>query len=101
MEALVELVTGKLMHKGKKKSTTINLSRPIICICNNQYVPVLKKLRAVAAVHTFDKPRKQRLLERLKEICTKENLEVENQILSALCELTECDIRSCLNTLQV
>jgi len=29
-----------------------------------------------------------------------EDLSADNQILSALCELTECDIRSCLNTLQ-
>ncbi|KAJ7546189.1 hypothetical protein O6H91_08G029300 [Diphasiastrum complanatum] len=67
---------GAMVHK---------LSRPVICICNDQYVPTLRLLRQVA---------------RLKNICHKESYKANPRALTALAEHTECDIRSCLNTLQ-
>ena len=68
---------------------------------STRYVPALRKLRGIASVHVLEKPKITRLLQRLKEICREEGLSVDTKVLTALCELTEGDIRSCLNTLQV
>jgi DNA polymerase III delta prime subunit len=40
------------------------------------------------------------LSKRLKIICDHENVRADPRALSLLCEKTDCDIRSCLNTLQ-
>jgi len=83
--------------KGKAKR---RLMRPIICICNDQYAPALRKLRAVALVFKIEKPKTGRLATRLGEICAAEGLQADPSSLTALCELADNDIRSCLNTLQ-
>ncbi|OMO88327.1 hypothetical protein COLO4_20296 [Corchorus olitorius] len=57
----------------------------VICICNDLYAPALRPLRQVA---------------KLKYICNKEGVKTSSIALTALAEYTECDIRSCLNTLQ-
>lgn len=115
VEILMNIITGQ-KSKSKKKGNHTGNTRPIICICNNQYAPVLRKLKAVVQVFNFEKPRTQRVVQRLKvyksltkrsnshhlqEISAKENLSIDTHALTALCELTECDIRSSLNTLQV
>ena len=76
------------------------LNRPIICICNDQYAPALRKLRKTALVFRFERPSTERLAARLAEICRQESLACDMQTLVALCEHAENDIRSCLNTLQ-
>jgi chromosome transmission fidelity protein 18 len=43
----------------------------------------------------------ERLAQRLQVICAAEGLRCEKSTLRLLVERTECDIRSCLNTLQV
>lgn len=48
---LVDLITGKGNHPGKNKKKgrkTFILQRPIICICNDLYVPALRPLRQQA-----------------------------------------------------
>ncbi|KAG1337747.1 chromosome transmission fidelity protein 18 [Cocos nucifera] len=84
-------------RKGRK---AVALSRPVICICNDLYAPALRPLRQVAKVHTFVQPTVNRVVNRLKYICKKEGFKTSTIALSALAEYTECDIRSCLNTLQ-
>ncbi|KAI8003134.1 hypothetical protein LOK49_LG08G02465 [Camellia lanceoleosa] len=74
---------GRMSSRKKHKSAS--LSRPVICICNDLYAPALRPLRQVA---------------KLKYICNKEGLKASSIALTALAEYTECDIRSCLNTLQ-
>ncbi|RDX92278.1 Chromosome transmission fidelity protein 18-like protein, partial [Mucuna pruriens] len=77
---------GQLERKSSKKgSKTPSLSRPVICICNDLYAPALRPLRQVA---------------KLTYICNKEGMKASAIALTALAEYTECDIRSCLNTLQ-
>jgi chromosome transmission fidelity protein 18 len=76
VDLLVNLVNGTRKIKTKKKkdnnkTETSKLLRPIICICNNQYVPALKKLRAVATVFNFEKPKLTKLVQRLKVIFTR------------------------------
>nr|XP_017215856.1 PREDICTED: chromosome transmission fidelity protein 18 homolog isoform X1 [Daucus carota subsp. sativus] len=85
---------------SKKKSRDTSLLRPVICICNDLYAPALKSLRQVAKVHVFVQPTVSRIVNRLKYICSKEGMKASSIALTALAEYTECDIRSCLNTLQ-
>jgi len=86
--------------KKPKKSAVKPLLRPIICICNDLYAPVLRPLREVAKVFTVKPPSQERLVERLKTICAREGLRIEKSTLRALVDRAECDIRACLNTLQ-
>ncbi|XP_057959172.1 uncharacterized protein LOC131151778 isoform X2 [Malania oleifera] len=85
---------------SKKRHKTTSLSRPVICICNDLYAPALRSLRQVAKVHTFVQPTINRVVSRLKNICNKEGLKISSIALTALADYAECDIRSCLNTLQ-
>ncbi|CAD5311748.1 unnamed protein product [Arabidopsis thaliana] len=85
---------------SKKDRRTAPLSRPVICICNDLYAPALRPLRQIAKVHIFVQPTVSRVVNRLKYICNMEGMKARSFALSALAEYTECDIRSCLNTLQ-
>ncbi|XVE81404.1 hypothetical protein DITRI_Ditri15bG0060700 [Diplodiscus trichospermus] len=91
---------GKENDANKKGHKTASLSRPVICICNDLYAPALRPLRQVAKVHIFVQPTVSRIVSRLKYICNKEGMKTSSIALTALAEFTECDIRSCLNTLQ-
>ncbi|KAM9987778.1 hypothetical protein ACTFIZ_003146 [Dictyostelium cf. discoideum] len=71
--------------KGKKKGFTTRLLRPIICICNDQYVPSLRKLRQKAMI---------------KVICSNEGLTATDATLNALIDMTGSDISACINSLQ-
>lgn len=84
--------------RKKKKSPHC---RPIICICNNLYAPALKPLRQVAQIIQLRKPSPVVLSKRLKTICDLEGFKVDNKSLVDLCEMMECDLRSCLHALQV
>ncbi|CAN6307191.1 unnamed protein product [Urochloa humidicola] len=85
---------------SKKGQRMAKLLRPVICICNDLYAPALRQLRQVAKVHVFVQPTISRVVNRLKYICKNEGFKTSVIALSALAEYTECDIRSCLNTLQ-
>lgn len=53
--------------KGKNKSgkdKKVILKTPIICICNDMYVPALRQLRQVAFIVNFPKTESARLAER-------------------------------------
>ncbi|KAK3019198.1 hypothetical protein RJ639_002970 [Escallonia herrerae] len=89
---------GRTSTKKKRKDAT--LLRPVICICNDLYAPALRPLRQVAKVHVFVQPTVSRIVSRLKYICNKEGMKTSSIAITALAEYTECDIRSCLNTLQ-
>ncbi|XP_077173051.1 chromosome transmission fidelity protein 18 homolog isoform X2 [Paroedura picta] len=76
------------------------LLRPIICICNDQYVPSLRQLRLQAFLLHFPSTAPSRLAQRLQEIATRQGMQAGTGALMALCEKTDHDIRSCINTLQ-
>ena len=42
--------------KKRRKKGGQPLCRPIICVCNDLYAPVMRPLRDVAAVHQFKQP---------------------------------------------
>jgi DNA polymerase III delta prime subunit len=107
IDALVSIIKTPLQFNdssgGKKKSLKgrIALTRPLICICNDQYSPILKELRAVAKVFPFSAPTEIRLVQRLKAICQQEHLgNLSTTALTALCQSCNLDIRSAINTLQ-
>ncbi|XP_056391327.1 chromosome transmission fidelity protein 18 homolog isoform X2 [Hyla sarda] len=85
--------------KKKKKDGGLML-RPIICICNDQYVPSLRQLRQQAFMLNFPQTLPSRLVQRLHEITLKQDMKADTGALMALCEKTDNDIRSCINTLQ-
>ncbi|XP_071387570.1 chromosome transmission fidelity protein 18 homolog [Centroberyx affinis] len=85
--------------KKKKKKESI-LLRPIICICNDLYVPALRPLRQQAFLLAFPQTLPSRLTQRLAEISQRQGMKADAGTLMALCEKTDNDIRSCINTLQ-
>ncbi|GAA6060295.1 hypothetical protein JCM10212_002936 [Sporobolomyces blumeae] len=89
--------TTRKNGKGKKDRP---LLRPIICICNDLYAPVLRPLRALAKIIRFSPPTNTMLTKRLRTICQAEGMKAENKHLTLLVETAEGDLRSCLNTLQ-
>nr|XP_020495402.1 chromosome transmission fidelity protein 18 homolog [Labrus bergylta] len=84
----------------KKKKKESMLLRPIICICNDLYVPALRPLRQQAFLLTFPQTQPSRLAQRLAEISLRQGMKADTGTLIALCEKTDNDIRSCINTLQ-
>lgn len=94
---LVGLLKGS--QKTKKKAATM-LQRPVICICNDLYVPALRPLRQMSLLLPFPETSSQRLAQRLAFISASENLKTDMSALLALCDKSQNDIRSCLSTLQ-
>ncbi|XP_059834645.1 chromosome transmission fidelity protein 18 homolog [Hypanus sabinus] len=94
-----EAETPGIAGKKKKKEGGI-LRRPIICICNDQYVPSLRQLRQQAFTLVFPPTLPSRLVQRLHEIAIKNRMKADLGILMSLCDKAENDIRSCVNTLQ-
>lgn len=76
------------------------LCRPLICICNDLYAPVLRPLRDVAHVFAMNTVAPGRLIERLNLVCTRERIFPKPGVLGALCARADNDIRTCLNGLQ-
>ncbi|KAM5151796.1 chromosome transmission fidelity protein 18 homolog [Mantella aurantiaca] len=95
----LDSATDGAVTKKKKKDGGL-LLRPIICICNDQYVPSLRQLRQQAFGLNFPQTLPSRLVQRLYEITIKQGMKTDTGALMALCEKTENDIRSCINTLQ-
>ncbi|ONH68087.1 Chromosome transmission fidelity protein 18 [Cyberlindnera fabianii] len=85
-------------QKGKNRPKF--LLRPIICICNDPYVPALEKLRSQAEIVTFQQATEKALCDRLKHVCQAEKLRLTTAQLKEIILLTDFDIRSCLNLLQ-
>eukprot|EP00347_Sterkiella_histriomuscorum_P000515 403375550 len=91
---------AKKAGKKKKDDGIRELKRPIIFICNDLYSKALMPLRDIALCVKIEESNYERLLQRLRFICKKENFKVDDQILRELCEETRFDARSCINTLQ-
>ncbi|KAG0259775.1 hypothetical protein DFQ27_003895 [Actinomortierella ambigua] len=86
--------------RGRKQQHKRPLMRPIICICNDQYASVLRPLRTIAQIYQFRKPSVRAVVKRLQQICELEQLSHDTRACGMLYEMTEGDMRSCLNTLQ-
>lgn len=99
VEFLVKFVSGTVAKKKKKEKGNSILKRPIICICNDAYVPALRSLRQIAFIINFPPTSSGRLSERLMEICKKQLLQTDAGSMLALAEKSNNDIRSCLSIL--
>ena len=88
----------KKERKGQKKIK--ELLRPIICICNDPYVPALRELLQVSFHIAIKPPGFQILANRLHQICKWEGMDATLQSMMSLCELSQGDLRSAINTLQ-
>ena len=87
--------------KRKKKGNIIGpLVRPIICICNDPYVPALRELREHTLILYFNGIDRSRLTSRLEDVCKLNHVKVDRSALTKLATKTEDDIRSCINALQ-
>ncbi|CAG8467713.1 10224_t:CDS:10 [Diversispora eburnea] len=91
---------GIKTNKKQKNIKRKHLLRPIICICNDQYAPVLRPLRNHVKVVQLKKSNTNRLTKRLMQICERENLSADMSALFFLTESTEGDLRNCLTILQ-
>ncbi|KAF9438709.1 hypothetical protein BGZ76_005654 [Entomortierella beljakovae] len=100
VEAATKEDKAKAAGKKSKKGTKKPLMRPIICICNDQYAPALRPLRVIAQIYQFKKPSIRGIVTRLQQICEIEKIPSDTRAFGALYEMTEGDMRSCLNTLQ-
>lgn len=87
--------------KGQKKAKQDRLLlRPIIAVCNNLYAPVLEKLKPFCEIVAFRRPADSSLADRLDTICRVEGLKMSSQHIKDLIELSQGDVRNCVNNLQ-
>ncbi len=101
VQTIVSMCTAPLKHKKSKKTSNPPLTRPLILICNNQYAPQLRLVRAIASVFVFRKTSPQRLVNRLRVICALEGVYASSASLSKLSDKTKTDIRASINCLQL
>ncbi|XP_076264817.1 chromosome transmission fidelity protein 18 homolog [Rhynchophorus ferrugineus] len=102
IDYLVKFIQGTASKtkKGKNKDKPeFILKRPIICICNDVYVPALRPLKQIAFVINFPQTSSVRLAERLVEICRRQQIKTDMGPMTALAEKSNNDIRSCLSVL--
>ncbi|XP_004873895.1 chromosome transmission fidelity protein 18 homolog isoform X1 [Heterocephalus glaber] len=86
---------------GRRRRTEGTLlTRPIICICNDQFTPSLRQLKQQAFLLHFPPTLPSRLVQRLQEISLQQGMQSDPGALAALCEKADNDIRACINTLQ-
>ena len=79
----------------------INIHRPVICLANDLYAPVLSDIRkSVSFVQNMSPISIQKLVFRLEYILKRENCVINKSILSELAHICGGDIRLCLNHLQ-
>ena len=85
---------------NRKRNTNQGIQRPIICICNDLYAKQLSLLRKEALVYNLKKIDEKKLFDLLYSITKKESLPIDKVTIKNICELCNCDIRSCLLCLQ-
>lgn len=74
---------------------------PIVCIANDRNSQKLRSLINYCYDIKFSKPDKRQIVNRLLQICQKENFPVEPNALENLIESVGNDIRQCLNFLEM
>lgn len=99
IDFLIKFINGTVKSKKGKKQKPQVLKRPIICICNDVYVPALRPLRQIAFVLNFPPTASSRLAERLCEIAKRQDIRTDMGAMTTLSEKTDNDIRSCLSVL--
>ncbi len=73
---------------------------PIVMVANNPWDQRLATIRDRSLLIEFKRLSKTDIISRLREICRREGLECDEQVLRALAERAEGDLRSAINDLQ-
>eukprot|EP00033_Pygsuia_biforma_P004788 GCRY01005249.1.p1 GENE.GCRY01005249.1~~GCRY01005249.1.p1 ORF type:complete len:756 (+),score=65.20 GCRY01005249.1:126-2393(+) len=94
-KSAIDTVVKILTRKGKKQFT-----RPVVAICNNLYSSHMMPLRLISSHFECKTLSLSNVVARLQYICRSQQISISMHALNQLCEKTESDIRSCLNTLQ-
>lgn len=76
------------------------LMRPIIAVCNDVYAHSLRALRPYAEIVPYHRVTPYTIVDTLQKVCNKEGYDVDTRDLTQMAIDSECDLRSCLNTLQ-
>lgn len=76
-------------------------SWPIILVANDAWQEKLRPLRSKSLLVEFKKPEKETLINMLSRIATKEKININPEALDAITTFNECDIRACINDLQI
>lgn len=66
VSVILDLINTPLKDSKKSGRNSHPLVRPLICICNDQFAPVLRPLRKVAIVYSMNAPDQSRIMHRLK-----------------------------------
>lgn len=90
---------GKKQNSSQKILENL-LMRPIIAVCNDVYAHSLRALRPYSEVVSYNRTSPHTLVNTLQNICKQEKLDVDAKDLTQMAIDSECDLRSCLNTLQ-
>jgi len=86
---------------GAKKNRSLPpLRRPIICICNDPWIPALRPLRSIAAHFTLSNNNRDAMLTRMKFIAKSEKMSVEDRALTILIDRVAGDIRAAIHSMQ-
>lgn len=111
VRALVNIINGDAIamsnqnynqqkSKNKKKKKYSLLQRPIIAVCNNAWASSLHSLRPLAEIVNFHRQPISKLVKQLEQICLLEKIKLDPRELVKVVEMSNLDIRSCLNALQ-
>eukprot|EP00762_Andalucia_godoyi_P001522 ANDGO_00272.mRNA.1 Chromosome transmission fidelity protein 18 len=74
---------------------------PVVAVCNDLYVPVLRDLRSQASrIISMKPPTSEKLVARLRAVALSENLVWDSGVFSGISDVSEQDVRSCLHTMQ-
>ena len=78
-----------------------NLKRPLIAITNDLYTPSLIPLRQISHIIHCRPLSVEGLFLRIKEICENERIFIPEAYMKQMIGENSCDIRSCVNALQL
>ena len=90
-----------VMHALKDVKGQAPLCRPIIAICNDLYAQVLRPLRDVAKIIRMKPPQTSHLTARIRDVCLKENVDIEPRAIALVVDRVDNDIRAALNSIQL
>lgn len=98
----VDGISGKEDRGGVRELTKIlkTTMSPIVLTANDAYNPRFRTIRKYCVVIEFKKPTIRQVVCHLKRICTKEGIEVEEDVLKFIVERSGRDVRSAVNDLQ-
>lgn len=99
------LVFEELDGIGSMSVPTINSilrmkDRPCVVIVNDAYTPNLRTLRSVSKFVRMRPTEPYKIVDRLKEICTSENIVIDDFALNLIVQQSNLDIRTAINTIR-